>query len=123
MTALSVLVVEDEAIIGMLLSEVLKDMGHSVCAVVASEAEAIAAATLHNPDLLIVDAGLAKGNGVSAVDSIIGVRFVPHVFITGDALKVRQLRPKAIVLEKPFHEVQLADAIALALSRVQEHPK
>ena len=122
MDALSILVVEDEAIIGMLLSEVLAGMGHRVCAVVASEETAVEAAALHLPDLLIVDAGLAVGDGLSAVESILAARFVPHVFTTGNALKVRQLRPGAVVLEKPFHETDLADAIELALSRAQELP-
>jgi two-component system, response regulator PdtaR len=111
-----ILVVEDEALLGMLLSEVLHGMGHDVCAVVASEDEAVAATTLHLPDLLIVDAGLAMGNGLSAVDTIVASRFVPHVFTTGNALKVKRLRPNAIVLEKPFREADLANAIMQALS-------
>jgi CheY-like chemotaxis protein len=119
----SILVVEDEAIIGMLLSEVLVGMGHKVCAVVASEDEAVEAAALHLPDLLIVDAGLAAGNGLSAVDTILATRFVPHVFTTGNALKVRQLKPDAVILEKPFHEAELAEAIEIALSRTQELPE
>ena len=117
MPPLSILVVEDEAIIGMLLSEVLAGMGHKVCAVVASEEEAVEAAALHLPDLLIVDAGLAAGDGLSAVETILAARFVPHIFTTGNALKVRQLRPGAVVLEKPFHESELADAIAVTMSR------
>ena len=115
-----ILIVEDEAIIGMLLSEVLAGMGHDVCEVVASEAEAITAAAKHLPDLLIVDAGLASGDGLSAVDAILATRFVPHVFTTGNALKVRLLRPDAVVLEKPFHEAELADAITSALSKIPE---
>ncbi len=122
MPALSILIVEDEAIIGLLLSEVMSDMGYEVCAVVASEDEAVAAAALHQPDLLIVDAGLAAGNGLSAVDRILAARFVPHVYTTGNALKVRQLRPDAVILEKPFHEGELAEGIELALSRSQELP-
>jgi two-component system, response regulator PdtaR len=118
----NILVVEDEAIIGMLLSEVLAGLGHDVCAVVASEDEAVAAAALHQPDLMIVDAGLASGNGLSAVDTILATRFLPHVFTTGNAMKVRLLKPGAIVLEKPFHETDLADAIARALSQTQELP-
>ena len=120
MSALSILVVEDEAIIGMLLSEVLAGMGHKVCAVVASEDEAVEAAALHLPDVLIVDVGLAAGSGVSAVDTILATRFVPHVFTTGNALKVRLQKPDAVILEKPFHEADLAEAIDLALSRTPE---
>jgi two-component system, response regulator PdtaR len=123
MDAVSILVIEDEAIIGMLLSEVLEGMGHRVCAVVASEKAAVEAAALHLPDLLIVDAGLAAGDGLAAVDTILATRFVPHFFTTGNALKVRQLRPGAVVLEKPFHEVELADAIDLAFSRNLAQPE
>lgn len=122
MSALSILVVEDEAIIGMLLSEVLTGMGHKVCAVVASEDEAVEAAALHLPDVLIVDVGLAAGSGVSAVDTILATRFVPHVFTTGNALKVRLQKPDAVILEKPFDEADLAEAITFALSRTPELP-
>ncbi len=120
MPPLSILVIEDEAIIGMLLTEVLAGMGHQVIGVVGKEAEAVALAAEYKPDLLIVDAGLTSGSGLSAVDTILAARFVPHFFTTGNVLKVRLLKPDAIILEKPFHEVDLADAIALALSRSQE---
>ncbi len=122
MPKLSILVVEDEAIIGMLLSEVLAGMGHKVIAVVGTEGAAVTLAAEYMPDLLIVDAGLTSGNGISAMDQILATRFVPHIFTTGDALKVRQIKPDAIVLEKPYHEADLADAIALALSQIQESP-
>lgn len=116
MRKLSILVVEDEAIIGMLLTEVLNGMGHEVIAVVGTEAAAVTIAAEYKPDLLIVDAGLTSGNGISAVDAILASRAVPHFFTTGDALKVRLLRPDAIILEKPFYETDLADAIELALT-------
>lgn len=119
MRKLSILVVEDEAIIGLLLSEVLEGMGHAVIGVASTEAGAIALAAEYPPDLLIVDAGLTSGDGVSAVDAILAARFVPHVFTTGNALKVRLLKPDAIVLEKPFNETDLADAISTALSQPQ----
>jgi two-component system, response regulator PdtaR len=114
-----ILIAEDEAILGMLLSEVLTGMGHEVCAVVESEADTVAAATTYTPDLLIVDAGLMSGSGVSAVDSILAKGFVPHIFTTGNALKVKLLKPDAVVLEKPFHEADLAEAITRALSKKQ----
>ncbi|MVZ96089.1 response regulator [Sphingorhabdus sp. IMCC26285] len=116
MRKISILIVEDEPIIGMLLSEVLAGMGHNVIAVVGTEGAAVAIAAEYLPDLLIVDAGLTSGNGISAVDMILTTGFVPHLFTTGDAMKVRQLRPDAIILEKPFNESDLADAIASALT-------
>ena len=117
MRALKILIIEDEAIIGMLLSEVLIGMGHSVIAVVGTESSAIALAAEHLPDFLIVDAGLTMGNGISAVDNILTTHFIPHIFTTGDMLKVRLEKPDAIILEKPFHEAELAQAIGLALAQ------
>ncbi|WP_219893238.1 response regulator [Aquisediminimonas profunda] len=117
-----ILVIEDEAILGLLLSEVLAGMGHIVCGVVPTEDAAVAAAALHQPDLLIVDAGLLVGTGISAVDKILAARFVPHVFTSGNALAVRLLKPDAIILEKPFHESELAEAIALALCQTGDVP-
>lgn len=122
MPKLSILIVEDEAIIGMLLSEVVEGMGHAVIGVAGTEGAAIALAEEYSPDLLIVDAGLTSGNGVSAVDAILAARFVPHIFTTGDALKVRLIKPDAIILEKPFNEAELEEAIASALSPNQELP-
>jgi DNA-binding NarL/FixJ family response regulator len=56
MAALSVLVVEDDALIGMLLAEMLEDMGHNVCAIANAEEDAVADATRYKPGLMIVDA-------------------------------------------------------------------
>ena len=117
MRALKILIIEDEAIIGMLLSEVLIGMGHSVIGVVGTESAAVTLAAEYLPDFLIVDAGLTKGNGISAVDRIIADRYVPHFFTTGNVLKVRLVKPDAIILEKPFHEAEIVDAIALALAQ------
>lgn len=118
MPQLSILIIEDEAIIGMLLSEVLVGLGHSVIGVVGTESAAVTLAAEYKPDLLIVDAGLTKGNGIAAVDQIIADRYVPHFFTTGNALKVRLMKPDAIILEKPFHEAEIVDAIARALAQV-----
>ena len=41
MTALSILVVEDDAMIGMLLGEMLEEMGYDVCAIAATEEDAV----------------------------------------------------------------------------------
>ena len=49
MKVLRILVVEDDALIGMLLAEVLVGMGHEVCAIEANEADAVAAAARCRP--------------------------------------------------------------------------
>lgn len=114
--ALRVLVVEDNAFIGMLYADLLVEMGHTVCAIEVTESEAVAAATLYNPDLMIVDAALGEGTGVSAVEKILRAGSVPHVFVSGDVVSVQAVRPDAIVLQKPFRDQDLARAIQRALS-------
>jgi CheY-like chemotaxis protein len=116
MKALRVLVIEDDALIAMLLSELLAGMGHDVCATATTEADAVIAATRHRPDLMIVDARLGRGSGVSAVEEILRAGPVAHLFISGDAEKVQTRQPDAVVVRKPFREAELARAIDTALA-------
>ena len=116
MKALRVMIVEDEAVIAMLLDEVLTAMGHDVCARETTEAGAVAAAVRCRPDLMIVDAGLGQGSGVAAVEKILRAGFVPHVFVTGRELDDEAFAPHAVVLQKPFQEAGLVQAIERALA-------
>jgi CheY-like chemotaxis protein len=115
MSALRIMVVEDEPVNAMFLAEVLGGLGYDVCAVESTENDAVSAAARCKPDLMIVDFRLIHGTGVAAVEQILRNGFVPHVFISGDSYGVRILRPGAIVLEKPFREPDLIRAIELAL--------
>lgn len=115
-TVYNILVVEDDILIGMLLTEMLTELGHVVCAVVRSEAGAVAAAVRFQPDLMIVDAHLTDGSGIAAVETIIEDKFIPHVFVTGDKLGTQRHRPGDVVIEKPFRERDLVDAIRRAVS-------
>ena len=120
MKALRVLVIEDDALIAMLLAEQLSDMGHDVCGTAATEDEAVLAAAHHRPDLMVVDAGLGRGSGVSAVEEICRAAPLPlpHVFISGDTERVRLRRPNAVVIGKPFRPAELARAIEIAVAAV-----
>jgi DNA-binding response OmpR family regulator len=115
MEALRVLVVEDEMLIGMLLADALGAMGYHVCAVEETEAGAVAAAARCNPDLMIVDARLRQGSGVSAVEEILRTGWIPHVFVSGETSTIQALRPGAIVIQKPFRDMELDRAIQRAL--------
>jgi CheY-like chemotaxis protein len=99
----------------MLLADVLAEMGHDVCAIEATEANAVAAAVRCKPDLMIVDARLGDGSGVSAVKEILRAGFVPHVFVSGETSSIQAQRPDAVVIQKPFREPDLARAIQRAL--------
>jgi two-component system, response regulator PdtaR len=114
MTPLNILVVEDDIMIGMLLSDMLTGLGHRVCAVERTEAGTVAAAARFRPDLMIVDIHLKIGNGISAVEAVLRDRFIPHVFVTGDRYGTQRRSPGDIVIEKPFRERDLLEAIKRA---------
>lgn len=123
MTKLRVLIIEDEPIIAMLLAEVLTEQGYDVADIASTESEAIQEAARHRPDVMIVDARLRQGSGLTAVSAILAGGFVPHVFMSGDRLTKTVLDPEAIVLQKPFHEADLLRAVTKALSEAQERTK
>jgi two-component system, response regulator PdtaR len=122
MTSLRLLIVDDEPVLAALLAEVLRALGHTVCAIASSEAEAVTAAAAHEPDLMIVDANLGDGSGVSAVGEILRRRRIPHVFATANPSSVLDLRPDAIVIQKPYFEADLVAAMVRALGSSDAHP-
>ena len=119
MMALRTLIVEDDAVIGGLLAETLEGLGHKVCALESNVTNAVAAASHWRPDLMIVDVGLTEASGVAAVKEIVRIKFVPHVFVTGDAVRGTQLGPEAVLIQKPFRVSDLERAIQKALATAQ----
>ncbi len=109
MRRLRILLVEDDAVISALIAQVLTELGHDVCGTARTEFEAIDAAARHAPDLMIVDAYLQAGSGVSAMDAILRRTAMPHIFITGGPRQI--IPPQATVLYKPFGTVGLTAAL------------
>ncbi len=122
MTPLRILVVEDDAMIAMLFTEMLEGMGHDVCGSVASEAEAVAAARSLAPDLMIVDERLRIGTGPGAMIEILSRGHVPHLFVTGNPPRVQQVMPGSVVISKPFREAELIAGMNRAMSRAHAKP-
>ncbi|WP_261971178.1 response regulator [Prosthecodimorpha staleyi] len=111
---------EDEALLAALLAEVLIDMGHTVDAIVATEADAVRAAKRLKPDLMIVDFRLREGTGADAVAKILTDGFVPHVYMSGDRLNIMPRHARAVVLEKPFRDSDLMRAIDRAVGETTD---
>ena len=114
MKQLRILVVEDDFMIGTLLAETLVSMGHCVCAISATETDAVAAAVYHRPDFMIVDVQLREGSGISAMRTILRERAIPHLFVSGAAIQPGTMN--SLVLRKPFREPELAAAVDRASS-------
>ena len=104
------LVVEDDAMIGMLLADMLDELGYTVAAEAASIDEALEATRKTDFDLAILDADL-KGRSVSPVADALVARDIRFVCVTGygdHGLPAYRDRP---TLRKPFQ----IDALKRAL--------
>lgn len=113
---LRILLVEDDAVISALVADVLAELGHDVCGVARTELETIDAAMRQAPDLMIVDAYLKVGTGVSAMAEIIRRVAMPHIFMTGGSRQI--IPPQAIVLYKPFGKAALTAALDRAAGQI-----
>jgi CheY-like chemotaxis protein len=77
-----VLVVEDEMLIGMLLEDMLTDMGHEVAAVVPRLKDALTAVERESFDLAVLDVHLHGESAFPVADALIA-KGVPFIFATG----------------------------------------
>ncbi|SDD78877.1 Response regulator receiver domain-containing protein [Sphingomonas sp. YR710] len=111
---LRIVIVENDALISMDLADLLIGMGHDVTAIARTEAEAVAAAARCGPDLMIVDGQLDEGSGGSAMAKILRHGFVPHLYITGDPMRMLDMPGDAVVIGKPFTLNDLTQGIAKA---------
>ena len=108
-TRLRILLVEDDALIGALLAEMLGDLGYEVCGDRDDGEGCRRAAARHAPDMMVVDVVLAAGSGQSAMRTILRTTAMPHLFMTGGS---REGFPAgATVLQKPFGELSLVRAL------------
>jgi CheY-like chemotaxis protein len=108
-----VMIVEDEPLVALELQFIVEDMGHHVCAVVDTEADAVREADATSPDLVIADIQLRQGNGVAAMERIADRREVPVIFVSGNHTFTPnpQIRT-ARFIAKPFRVESLWKAVA-----------
>jgi DNA-binding response OmpR family regulator len=105
-----VLVVEDDNMIGLVLKEMLEEIGFVVCAIAATENAAVEDAARFKPGVMIVDMRLAEGSGTGAMKRILATGPMPCVFVSGAPDGIA--RPNATMLRKPFSERELINAIS-----------
>ena len=97
-----VLVVEDEMLIGMLLEDMLTDLGHEVAAIIPRLKEAMAAVDRETYDLAILDVHLHGESAFPVAEALIA-KGTPFVFATGYGERglPENYRGRP-VLQKPF---------------------
>lgn len=82
MTQASIFLVEDEALIRMMLVDMVEELGHRVVAEAGSIEEARSLAEIEGYDLAILDINL-QGNNVRPVAEVVRSRGLPLFFLSG----------------------------------------
>lgn len=114
LTSRRVLVVEDEAIIALMIVEWLSEMGCEALGPAARLADGFALAQTEPLDAAVLDVNVNSERVYPLADYLRG-RGIPLVFATGYGDSVAEDAVNAPVLEKPFTYDQLARALAMAL--------
>ena len=116
--ATDVLIIEDEPIIALDLTRLVRELGHRVAATAATHGEAVAAAREHQPGLVLADIRLADGSsGMEAASEILKSFNIPVIFITAfpEHLLTGERPEPAFLITKPFREEAVKALIGQAL--------
>ncbi len=109
------LIIEDESLIAMAIEDALRGCGFTSFDLAVSAEDAVAAAARNCPDLITADVELRPGCGITAVQSICSSQPIPVLFITGSPGAVRLRMPGHALVEKPFEESHIMEAIQIAM--------
>ncbi len=116
--ASKVLIIEDEPIIALDLTRVVRELGHDVVGAAATHEEALIMAKASRPGLVLADIRLADGsNGIDAANDILAEMDVPVIFITAfpEHLLTGERPEPAFLITKPFREEAVKALVAQAL--------
>jgi CheY-like chemotaxis protein len=108
---LRVLVAEDEALVSMLIEDMLAEMGAVIVGPASTFAEALALAGEAEADVALLDVNLA-GKPIFPVADTLRTRGIPYIFASGyGEAGIIEAHRGAAVLQKPFREADLARAL------------
>jgi light-regulated signal transduction histidine kinase (bacteriophytochrome) len=117
-----IMIVEDERVLALDLSETLDELGYTVAGVASRGDEAIELARRLHPQLILMDVGLdGEIDGIAAAETIRDEHDVPVVFLTAhaddDTLQRATRSEPSAYLVKPFKPPDLRCVIEIALHK------
>lgn len=122
---MKILVVEDDALIGMDLVMMLEDWGHVAQGPHGTADDALRAVEADLPDLALLDVNLGEAGTSVAVAEALHGRGIPFVFLTGynrSRCAVSAPLAEAPVLSKPVDHAELRRLLDALAARTQETP-
>ena len=112
-----ILVVEDEALVAMLVEDALEEAGFGVIGPVRSVGQALETLEAERPDAAVLDLNLAGENSVAVADALVA-RGIPFVVATGyGAAGLPPTHRNALVLPKPYDPADLTAILARLCER------
>ena len=123
-----IIIVDDEMLAGLDFAQMLGDAGYDVLGVTDRAPEAVRAAKLHRPDLIIMDISLhARYDGIRAAREIRRTVGTPVLFVSGHCDKATKVRAATVSpvdhLEKPLSNRDLLRAVGKATPPRWPHAK
>ncbi len=122
--SLRLMVVEDEPVVALKVTQTVLGLGHTVCALARTSAEAVEMAPAARPDLALMDVRLADdGDGIEAARRLNADFGIRSIFLSGYAdhatmSRITSSYPLGVV-HKPFSVAQIRNALDLAARRLR----
>ena len=117
--SLSILVVEDEPLISMMLEDFVESLGHSVASICETVGDALEAVESNSFDMAILDVNL-KGENVWPVAHALRARSVPFVLASGGHVDPPPSEFASVpMIDKPYTIDRIKPAIEQAVAPQQ----
>lgn len=120
MDSLKILIVEDETITALDISETLVEAGHTVTAIARTFGQAMEAVKRNQPDLALIDIHLAgtSADGITTAKALLAQYELPIIYLTANSeyqtfQAAKETLPFAYLL-KPFRQDELTLQVELA---------
>lgn len=109
-----ILIVEDEAIVAMVMEEMIQDLGYEVVGPAGTVVAAEAAIAANAIDAALLDLHIG-GTSALPLARLLAARNVPFAFATGESSPAAVEFPHARILHKPFDGAALQQTVAALL--------
>ncbi len=128
MDKVKILIVEDELVIALNMTDILENLGYEVLETAVNYEEAIELLEDEKPDIAILDIQLAgTKTGIDVAQYIQSNRKIPLIFLTSNSgkatiEKAKKVSPSAFLV-KPFVAEDLFASIEIAMHNFQDQPR